>query len=111
MIEHLPKDVLEDTSGFKHKSLEMVESMIPVILHVYIRFGKWEEILGEPFEPYLKVSDIFKDEYIYASTIASLYYARGIAYSVLAGKTDTKEKSDELLAKADQCRKDFKEAY
>jgi len=42
--------------------------------HVYIRFGKWEEIIESPLP---------SDPELYAVTTATWHYAKGIAYAVL----------------------------
>jgi hypothetical protein len=39
-----------------------------------IRFGKWEEIISRPLK---------EDKDLYAGTIATSHYARGVAFAVL----------------------------
>jgi tetratricopeptide (TPR) repeat protein len=51
--------------------LEGYMSMKP---HVYIRFGKWHEILQEPLPA---------DQDLFCVTTAILYYARGVAHATL----------------------------
>ena len=50
------------------------ESVASVPWHVLIRFGKWEEIINRPLK---------EDKDMYASTIATSYYARTIAFAVM----------------------------
>ena len=50
-----------------------LESVASVPWHVLIRFGKWEEIINCPLK---------EDKDMYASTIATSYYARTIAFAV-----------------------------
>lgn len=52
---------------------DWLEGFIPMRLHVYIRFGLWEEILAEPLP---------LDRDLYCVTTAMLHYARGIALAV-----------------------------
>ncbi|MEM7798660.1 MAG: hypothetical protein AAF633_05675 [Chloroflexota bacterium] len=51
-----------------------LESLYPVKAHVYVRFGKWEEIIAEQLP---------EDQALYAVTTASWHYAKGIAHAVL----------------------------
>ena len=41
--------------------------------HVLVRFGKWNEIINRPLK---------EDKDMYASTVATAHYARGVAYAV-----------------------------
>ncbi|MCB8960459.1 MAG: hypothetical protein H6651_09100 [Ardenticatenales bacterium] len=58
-----------------------LEGMVSMKLHVLIRFGKWAEILEEPFP---------EDRELYCNTTAMLHYARGIAAATL-GDFETAE--------------------
>ncbi len=51
-----------------------LEGMVSMKLHVLIRFGKWEEILEEPFP---------EEPELYCNTVAMLHYARAIANATL----------------------------
>ena len=42
--------------------------------HVLVRFGKWDDIINRPLK---------EDREMYASTIATAHYARGVAFAVL----------------------------
>lgn len=51
---------------------DWLEGFVPMKVHAYIRFGKWDEILAEPFHA---------DRELYSVTTAMQHYARGIAYA------------------------------
>ena len=53
---------------------DVLEAMYSMKLHVLIRFGKWDEILEEPFP---------EDKDLYLNTTAMLHYARAIAFATL----------------------------
>ena len=50
-----------------------LEPFASIPWHVLIRFGKWEEIINRPLK---------EDKDMYASTVATSYYARCIAFAV-----------------------------
>jgi hypothetical protein len=52
----------------------MLESVISMKLHVYIRFGKWQEIVAEPLP---------QDQELYCHTTAVLHYAKAIAHAAM----------------------------
>lgn len=58
----------------------IADGFMPVVYHVLIRFGKWEEVLAEPAPP----------EWRYLS-VASWRYARGVAYSALGKVEDARQ--------------------
>lgn len=51
-----------------------LEGMVSMKFHVLVRFGKWQEILAEPFP---------QDKTLYCNTTAMLHYARSIAQATL----------------------------
>lgn len=53
---------------------DWAESYLGVIVHILIRFGRWDDILVLPLP---------ENPLLYCSTIAMIYYARGIALAVL----------------------------
>jgi len=67
-----------------------LESKNCVTWHVFIRFGKWEEILQEP---------IPDDEELYAMSVVTCHYARGIAYTSM-GRVKDAESEKEKFEKA-----------
>jgi len=65
MVAGIPKEFLEASGPF-------IDGMYPIVLHVLIRFGKWEDVLKEPeFAKDLVVSKAIR------------HYARGIALTAL----------------------------
>lgn len=80
----LPERVLR--SG---QNADWFESVYPTKIHVLVRFGKWDEILGLDFP---------KDARLYSVTTATLHYARGIAHSI-QGNIQEAKKEQKLLAK------------
>jgi hypothetical protein len=61
---------------------DYMESYVPIPLHVLIRFGKFEEILELPMP---------EDVEMYCSTVATQYYARGIAKAALGDVEGARE--------------------
>jgi tetratricopeptide (TPR) repeat protein len=51
---------------------DWAEGFVPMRLHVLVRFGRWSEIIDEPFPA---------DPSLYATTTAMLHYAKGVAYA------------------------------
>ncbi|EGR32253.1 hypothetical protein IMG5_091020 [Ichthyophthirius multifiliis] len=111
LLQILNINCLKDNSSIFFPSTAFrLESFVPIILHVYIRFGKWEEIIkDEPFGQFLSLNQVFSNPDLYQSTIATLYYSKGIAYSVLAGK-NLNEKNN-LLNKAQKQIDLFNQAF
>jgi tetratricopeptide (TPR) repeat protein len=57
---------------------DALEGIISMHLHVYIRFGKWQEILAEPLPT---------DQAFYAVTTTMLHYAKAVAEAALGNVT------------------------
>jgi tetratricopeptide (TPR) repeat protein len=51
---------------------DWAEGFVPMRLHVLVRFGRWQEIIDEPFPA---------DRALYCTTTAMLHYAKGVAYA------------------------------
>lgn len=62
----------------------LLDGFMPVVFHVLVRFGRWEEILREPG---------FGEEYPVANAVR--HYARGVAHNVLG---DAAAAAEELRA-------------
>ena len=88
ITEILTDDVLRHAQGQFASSLEGYYSMR---MHVYVRFGKWQEIIDEPLPT---------DAQLHPVTSAMFRYARAVAYAAL-GQQD----------KAELERTAFQEAY
>ena len=57
-----------------------LDSFIPMILHVYIRFGKWNEILAFDRKIYDYQENVLSD-HPHPIPLCTLHYARGMAFS------------------------------
>ena len=51
---------------------DWLEAFVSIKLHVFIRFGKWQEIIAAPFPA---------DQKLYCVTTAMLHYAKAVAYA------------------------------
>jgi tetratricopeptide (TPR) repeat protein len=67
MIATIPEELLRVQSS---ALADWLEGFVPMKLHVYIRFGKWEEITAEPLPA---------DRDLFCVTTAMLHYAKGVA--------------------------------
>jgi len=85
MQEELTPELLNSKPG-----VEILEAFNCIVWHVFIRFGKWKEILEEP---------VPEDEKLYTMSIATAHYARGIAFASL-GKITAAEAEKELFLQA-----------
>lgn len=71
---------------------DFIESYISMKQHVYIRFGKWREIIAQ---------DLPDDPVVYCNTVASIHYAKGVAHAALGEVAEAEaEKALFLAAKA-----------
>ncbi len=86
MLSDLPPEFVKSAGP-------MVDGYMPVVLHVLVRFGRWEEILRQPE---------FPEEYLVANGVR--HYARGVAHNVL-GHTEGAQSElralDAIVAKMD----------
>ncbi len=69
---------------------DWAEGFIPMRLHVLVRFGQWETIIGEPLPG---------NPALYCMTTALLHYAKAIAYATL-GDIASAERQRALFAEA-----------
>ncbi len=53
---------------------DFLEAFVPMRMHVYVRFGKWQEIADEPLP---------KDQALYCVSAAVIHYAKAIAFANL----------------------------
>jgi tetratricopeptide (TPR) repeat protein len=78
-------EAVEEMALLAHKDLirvkgemawltDVLEAMVSMKSHVFIRFGKWQEILDEPLP---------EDKNLYLNTTAMMHYARAIAFATL----------------------------
>lgn len=80
MIADLPPEFVKSAGP-------LVDGYLPVVLHVLVRFGRWEEILREP---------AFPAEFLVANGVR--HYARGVALTVLDRFTEAESELAELEA-------------
>ena len=71
MEKTIPEDLLRVASP---PMADFVEAFLPMRMHVYIRFGKWAEIIAAPLP---------KDQELYCVTTAVMHYAKTVAYANL----------------------------
>ena len=67
-----------------------LEAFYGMLVHVYIRFGKWQEIIDEPMP---------KDPDLYCVTTALWHYAKGVAYAA-SGDIDGAAEQQQLFEAA-----------
>jgi tetratricopeptide (TPR) repeat protein len=67
LIATIPEELLRQESP---PMAHFLEGYIPMKQHVLVRFGKWDEILGQPLP---------EDPELYCVTTAMMRYARGVA--------------------------------
>ena len=69
---------------------DFIESYLSMKQHVYIRFGKWQEIIAQ---------DLPEDSELFCVTIASIHYSKGVAHAAL-GEVEEAEKEKALFLAA-----------
>lgn len=82
MVAEVPDEFLNGPAG------PAVDGFMPVVFHVLVRFGRWEDVLAEPgFAPALKTANAVR------------HYARGVALAAL-GRLDEAGVERQALADA-----------
>src|SRR5690606_33655221 len=69
---------------------DWLEGFVPLKMHVYIRFGKWQEIIDTPLP---------EDQTLYCVTTAMTHYAKGVAYAA-TGQIPEAERQQQLFEAA-----------
>lgn len=69
---------------------DWLEAFVPIKQHVYIRFGKWQEI---------KAQGLPKDQSLYCATTALIHYAKAVAHAATGDVTQAGREAD-LFEKA-----------
>lgn len=69
---------------------DWLEGFVPMKVHVLVRFGRWDELIGAPLPA---------DPDLYAVTTAMLHYGKGVAYAA-TGQVDSALEQQALLAAA-----------
>ncbi|KAK7403844.1 hypothetical protein QQX98_010390 [Neonectria punicea] len=65
----IPKSLLQVESP---PMADWIEAFLTLRAHVYIRFGRWDDIIG---------LDLPEDQSLYSTTTAILHYAKGVAFA------------------------------
>ena len=87
IIATIPPEALAHKSQY---IVNYVEAYTSMKAHVYVRFGKWEEIKAEPLPD---------DQELYCVTTATWHYAKGLAYAA-TGDVENAAIQQQLLAEA-----------
>jgi tetratricopeptide (TPR) repeat protein len=77
---------------------DWLEAFVSIKLHVYIRFGKWQEIIAAPFP---------SDRKLYSVTTAMLHYAKAVAYAASFNVPSAEKEArlfEEALARVPESR-------
>jgi tetratricopeptide (TPR) repeat protein len=78
MLSTLPEDLLRVESP---PMADWLEGFVSVKQHVLVRFGRWNEIIGQ---------DLPIDQSLFSVTTAMIWYAKAVAHGVLGNVADAK---------------------
>ncbi|MGN6143949.1 MAG: hypothetical protein ACTHOP_10200 [Mesorhizobium sp.] len=78
MLSTLPEDLLRVESP---PMADWLEGFVSVKQHVLVRFGRWNEIIGQ---------DLPVDQGLFSVTTAMIWYAKAVAHGVLGNVADAK---------------------
>ena len=102
VAEMMEKMIPEEGLAHDHQFLvNYLEAFSGMKVHVYIRFGKWQEIIDAPFPP---------DPDFYCVTTTMWHYAKGVAYAAsgdVENALDQQKKFKAAYAKVPEERKIF----
>jgi tetratricopeptide (TPR) repeat protein len=87
LIETTPEELLRLPSP---PMADFIESYLSMKQHVYIRFGKWQEIIAQ---------DLPGNSDLFCVTTASIHYSKGVAHAAL-GEVEEAEKEKALFLAA-----------
>jgi tetratricopeptide (TPR) repeat protein len=93
LIETMPEDMLQIPSP---PMADFFESYVSIKQHVFIRFGKWREIIAQ---------DLPADRDLYRNTLAMMHYAKGVAHAALGEVKEAKAQQELFRAAADRVPK------
>lgn len=89
LIASIPEAVLHVQSP---PMADFLESFITMKQHVFVRFGKWHEIIAQ---------ELPQDRELYCSTVAMIHYAKAVAHSALGHVSEAEaEKALFMAARA-----------
>jgi len=86
MIATTPEELLRLPSP---PMADFIESYLSMKQHVYIRFGRWREIIAQPLPA---------DPALYCVTTASIHYAKGVAHASLGQVAEAEREQALFLA-------------
>ena len=87
LIETMPEEMLRISSP---PMADFFESYVSIRQHVFIRFGKWREIIAQ---------ELTADAELYCNTTAMIHYAKGVAHAAL-GEVPAAEAEQALFREA-----------
>lgn len=85
LIETTPEELLRLPSP---PMADFIESYLSMNQHVYIRFGKWREIIDQ---------SVPEDAELYCVTIATIHYAKGVAHAALGEVVEAENQRRKFL--------------
>lgn len=80
---------------------DRIEAFRPMRMHVYIRFGRWQDIIDTPLP---------EDQDLYCVTTATIHYAKSVAYSAtgrIAEAEAERDRFEAALARVPESRRQF----
>lgn len=86
ILDTVPEELLRVTSP---PMADFMESYLSMKQHVYIRFGKWREIIAQ------KLPD---DREIYSNLTATVHYAKGVGHAALGEISEAERERKNFLA-------------
>ncbi len=86
LIETTPAELLRIESP---PMADWLEAFVPMNMHVYIRFGKWQEILDTPLP---------EDQELFCVTTAIIHYAKGVALAATGRVAEAERQKAEFEA-------------
>jgi tetratricopeptide (TPR) repeat protein len=86
LVKSIPEDLLRVEVP---PMADWLESFIPMRLHVFVRFGLWDEIVAEPLP---------SDPQLYCVTTALTHYAKGVAHAASSRVADAERERENLAA-------------
>jgi tetratricopeptide (TPR) repeat protein len=80
MVREVPQEFVTEAGP-------LIDGYLPVVCHVYVRFGRWQEVLDEP---------PFPEHLVFSN--ATLAYARGVALAALGRVEEAEQERARVVA-------------
>ncbi|MEM9613302.1 MAG: tetratricopeptide repeat protein [Actinomycetota bacterium] len=90
LIEQIPEDFLRVESP---PFADAAEGFVAMKQHVFVRFGKWREIIDQ---------DLPEDQELYCATTAIMLYAKTVAHAALGEVAEAETSQEAFLAARDR---------